>query len=311
MEKQHITQVCAENFQSHVDTVLDMSPGVNAVVGLSDSGKSAFMRALAWPLTNKPGGDSFRTIGAKGLTAVDITFADDLLVGRERDKSNNVYTIGPADGKDLKELPPGTGVPEEIANALNMGPINIQRQHDPPFLLADNPGEVAKVLNRVANLTSIDKAQSAIRKRVLGVGADVRSAETYLGEIEANQQGFSDLDDRATDLGRAEKLETALGELERKAIQLRQIVNNIKGKQSQLEGVEDFLEAEDVVEDAMKIMDALRAAEEKPKQLKQMIRTIVRDDREGAAAESRVNRLQTDLDVAWPDVCPLCDQEVK
>ena len=41
-----IKSLSVKNFQSHKDTKLDLSIGVNTIVGLSDSGKSGFIRAL-------------------------------------------------------------------------------------------------------------------------------------------------------------------------------------------------------------------------------------------------------------------------
>ena len=45
----HITKISVKGFESHEDTVLDdLSPGLNAIVGISNSGKSSIVRALAF-----------------------------------------------------------------------------------------------------------------------------------------------------------------------------------------------------------------------------------------------------------------------
>ena len=48
-----IKSVEFQNFQSHKKTILEFVPGVNIIVGLSDAGKSAVMRAIKWCLKNQ------------------------------------------------------------------------------------------------------------------------------------------------------------------------------------------------------------------------------------------------------------------
>ena len=41
-----------QNFQSHKKTTLKFHKGINVVIGQSDSGKSAIIRALNWTINN-------------------------------------------------------------------------------------------------------------------------------------------------------------------------------------------------------------------------------------------------------------------
>ena len=50
-----------KNLQSHKDSHLDFCEGVNVIVGPSDSGKSAILRALRWIVKNRPQGDVLRS----------------------------------------------------------------------------------------------------------------------------------------------------------------------------------------------------------------------------------------------------------
>ena len=63
------------NFQSHKKSILNLSKGVNVIVGKTDSGKSAIIRALRWLFTNTPSGDAFRSWDG-GDTKVSATFYD-------------------------------------------------------------------------------------------------------------------------------------------------------------------------------------------------------------------------------------------
>ena len=47
------------NFQSHLNTVIELHPGLNILVGESDQGKTAIIRALRWLFYNEPRGTGF------------------------------------------------------------------------------------------------------------------------------------------------------------------------------------------------------------------------------------------------------------
>ena len=54
-----ISGLLLKNFQSHKKTILHFHPGVNAIIGKSNSGKTAILRALYWIIYNRPSGISF------------------------------------------------------------------------------------------------------------------------------------------------------------------------------------------------------------------------------------------------------------
>ena len=63
-----ISRVCLQNFQSHEESELELSPGINVIVGSSNSGKSAIVRAMEGVRTNRPWGTSFVRRGTRGAT---------------------------------------------------------------------------------------------------------------------------------------------------------------------------------------------------------------------------------------------------
>ena len=52
-----IKEINIKNFQSHDNTNLILDSGVNVIVGSSDSGKSAIIRALRWVTSCVPRGE--------------------------------------------------------------------------------------------------------------------------------------------------------------------------------------------------------------------------------------------------------------
>jgi len=193
------------NYQSHVDSTLEFHPRINVIVGTSRSGKSALLRALRWVVENKPGGESFRRWDTKS-TSVTVDVGDTSVTRAKVGAGGNEYSLVPqgSEGKPygagMSFRAFGQTVPEDITRALDMDPtLNFQWQHDKPFLLSDTAGEVARQLNRVANLDVIDVALStmdSICKKAK------RTVEACKGDVSAAQLEL----DAFAELGSAEEL---------------------------------------------------------------------------------------------------------
>lgn len=180
-------RVAIHNFQSHKDTVLELSPTVNSLEGVSDSGKSAVLRAMLWCLTNKPDGVAFASNWAKdrkGKLNAEVSVSIDNIT-RSRNATVNGYTKFMA-GKDplTYEALKGT-VPPDIENAINIGSVNIQRQMDPPFLLSSTPGDAARYVNELIGLEEIDIYQKALKGKAYGNANSLKDATKRLADAEA------------------------------------------------------------------------------------------------------------------------------
>lgn len=181
-------RITIHNFQSHKDTVLELSPTVNSLEGVSDSGKSAVLRAMLWCLTNKPDGVAFASNWAKdkkGKLKDEVSVSIDNIT-RSRNATVNGYTRLVA-GKDPQtyEALKGT-VPPDIENAINIGNVNIQRQMDPPFLLSSTPGDAARYVNELIGLEEIDTYQKALKGKAHDNANSLKDETKRLADAEAS-----------------------------------------------------------------------------------------------------------------------------
>ena len=156
-----IDSLVIKNFQSHANSNFHFHPGVNAIIGPTDNGKSASLRALRWIIFNKPQGAQYishwnrkKNGDPKDVTSATITI-DGTTLSRERSPEGNGYKL---DTRFLTSV--GKGVPDEVSTILKIDELNIARQHDAPFLLCSSGGEVATYLNSLVHLDTIDKAYS-------------------------------------------------------------------------------------------------------------------------------------------------------
>ena len=148
-----IKSIHIQNIQSHEDSYLDFSSGVNIIIGSSDSGKTAIIRALRKLVWNKPSGSAIQS--SWGGSSIIRLETEDGSVVWSKDKTDT-YILQLTGKKDLVFKAFGTSVPEEINSVLNFNEINLQNQLDTPFLLSETPGAVATHFNKIARLDKID-----------------------------------------------------------------------------------------------------------------------------------------------------------
>jgi len=188
-----IQSITIKNRQSHDHTHLDLHEGVNLIVGSGDSGKSAILRSLFWPIYNTAGDSQVsnwaKKIGAKSgkvaLTdesSVTVTKPNGTLT-RFRNEKENGYTVN---GETLKAV--GIGVPDQVASFFNLSDVNIARQHSPYFLIDLPGGQVSAYLNRVVRLEEIDAYLSA----AAGCLKDARAK--HKEHLEAQEQDAKSLE---------------------------------------------------------------------------------------------------------------------
>lgn len=147
------------DFQCHQQLQVELGQSVVVLVGPSDAGKSAVLRALRWLVTDRPLGDACVREGAGGCEVV--LQVDGQQVFRRRFARRNEYAI---DAQIFKAW--GSAPPAPVQQLLNLGPENFQGQHDAPFWLTLTAGEVAKQLNAIVDLAVVDELVGTLSGRV-------------------------------------------------------------------------------------------------------------------------------------------------
>lgn len=191
-----ISSVSIENFQSHKNTYIEFSD-FTSIVGPSNSGKTAIVRAIKWALFNTPSGTSFITRGQPSCK-VTVTFNDNTSVTRIRGESENKYIL--KTDTDIQELEHfGMGSVDSVVDFHGIyeldlfgekEPISVCGQLDRPFFISESDVTKAAMIGKLAGTDKIDyaikEASSDVRserKKRRELNEDLKSIKKELKEL--------------------------------------------------------------------------------------------------------------------------------
>lgn len=251
-----------QNFQAYLYTELELSPGVNAIIGGSDKGKSTIIRLLNWVFNNNPKGFSFKNKDCKDTeeTFGCVVFDDESLVVRVRDNKKNCYVL--EDESILQAL--RTDVPQEIKEITRIKPVNIQTQHpsDQYFLLGEKPGAVAKEFNKVSNLEIMDNVLKITNGRIRKVSSRIDFIDEELESDEKKLESFAWLDDA---LKKSEELQKQNNAIDDKLREYDWLEEQISHHDKLVQQIEKFQALEECERELQGLIDSEEKVEEKNK----------------------------------------------
>lgn len=211
-----------ESFQGHSKTKIDLpGPGqLCVIVGPTDSGKTAIVRALRLLTYNAPQGLDYIQVG-KTTATVAIEMSDGTRVARERSKSVNRYRIArPGEQPQVLEGF-GSGVPLEVQETTGVRVVgigesldltlNLSEQLDGPFLgnkTVSGPAR-AKVLGKLAGTEEVDKAQETLGVDLYRAGQEEKRLQDEISGLDTAIAGYDYLPSLA---GQIEELTRVLEE---------------------------------------------------------------------------------------------------
>ena len=254
-----ITKLYIKNFQSHPNSTLKLHPGVNVVIGSSDSGKTAVLRALRWAVWNKPLGDAFRSDWG-GDTSVTIE-TDKASVQRFKGKGGDKYQIeehdedpgNPPQSMEFKAF--GTSPPEEVTRLLNLKDLNIQGQLDSPFLLSQNPGEVARYFNRVAKIDQIDLSRQTVESWLRKIEQAITTHKDQSEKHEKVLEEYKYLDKLEQEIEVLEDMETRANQGHNNIRKLEQALESLEKVEEEIASQISVVRAERIVTDTIYLFE--------------------------------------------------------
>jgi exonuclease SbcC len=298
-----ISRLHVQNFQKHRSLELKLDPRITTIVGSSDVGKSALLRALRWILLSQPRGVGFIRRGAKRCI---VTLRVDRKTLTRTKGVKNTYVL---DGRHFKAI--GTEVPKEIADLLNVSPLTFQQQHDAPFWFAESAGAVSKHLNAVVDLSEIDGTLGRLSSTL----RSARGEETLLKDrvrqavIEKRGLRWVVPCDRA--LRHLEVLKRKRDGLKERAELLSRTLQDLRRLKEEAGALAHAAGASRALRKLERLAQESARKSEERYMLERLVTEYQRLQNERADLDADYGSTLEELDGLMGEQCPLCGQEVK
>lgn len=247
-QQRYITKVKIENFQSHEDTEFNLSPGVNLIVGSSEGGKSAILRAINFALHNEPRGDDFVRM-ERDETRVSIWWSDGCYLCRIKGANRNSVLIKDKDGFEQGFERIGTTLPSEALTILGnppiddeSGPIAYADQHQPLFLVTLSASELPRTISRLTGIDDFEDAAELLNKKANAANKQIKDSTKRIEAINNQLKAHETLDEQLKSLEAMEKL----------ALEIDEISTNINDANNLKNNYEDLMKIGRVANKALK-----------------------------------------------------------
>lgn len=203
----HLSKLIIHNFQSHRNTSLDFAPPgqLTVIVGPSDNGKTAIIRALKLLAYNSPQGTDYIRVGENDAQVQGI-MADGSKVTRQRTRGGvNRYILESAEQQRQIFEGFGVSVPLEVQQLIGMSPItigdmefnlNLSEQLDGPFLGNGVPVTAkAKVLGKLSGVEEVDYANKTLGTDLYRMRREKEGIEARIKSLTEQIKGYDYLDE--------------------------------------------------------------------------------------------------------------------
>ncbi|WP_262031520.1 AAA family ATPase [Microvirga sp. Mcv34] len=290
------------NVQAYEDATLHLGPGVNALIGPNNRGKSTFIRALRAVFYGEAR-DSLVRAGAKAAT-VEIGVAGNrtLRFTRQPRRSPvNIWSMHDADGSVVEEQgmryeTGGRNVPDWVADLIRIRKVedldvHIAHQKFPVFLLGETPSRRSAVLSIGQEAGYIRDMLVIHRERCRRDNDLVRSGERELIALGDTLDGMNDLDALKDKLSAIRSQAGELKEVSGRLHGLRQRAAQLNELHRRLEKARARADVTATLPEAERLMDITRRVE-RSREHRRITERVIGLGRDLARSKARVTALR-------------------
>ena len=199
-----IKTLILRDFQLHTYTEIDFTDGLCAIVGSSDNGKTAILRALSWALFNEPI-ESEIVQHNKKHCEVEIHFQDGGIFIRKKGKNLNRAEIKRPDDEQFTVFKNfADKYPEELINFLGnppksekLGNIPYSKQSKKLFIIDESPTHLPGILADLIGVADIEEAARKTAGDSKSFDKTIKAVEKEIEDITKQiDENYIGLDDK-------------------------------------------------------------------------------------------------------------------
>lgn len=215
----YIEEVQLVNFQDHANTIINLTNGINLIVGSSDAGKSAILRAINYVFHNSLKGDSFIRVGCNECT-VRLKFSDGIEVSRVKGEDTNSYILKDIDGNYHTFSKVGSSVPDIVRSALGEPPLDDKKkpisysdQMSSLFLVDLSPTDLPRTLSELTGIQNLQTAAEILQKNSRSYDRTIKDKTEKIDKLYDDLKKYDYVDG---DLDKIKGIETKLKDVQSK-----------------------------------------------------------------------------------------------
>lgn len=212
-----IKRILLENFMAHKRTELCLGPGVNALTGPNNTGKSALVEALRCVATNPVPKHYIRHGAKKAQVTVELDDGTHVIWIRKK-QSSGYEILRPGAEKAEKYWKFGRKPPPQVLDALRLNlvelesgdplDVHIGNQRQPIFLLNQPGSNAAAFFAASTESAHLLAMQNVLKRRMQEAKRQEKDLKRRLVSVQAEMETLSPLPDIAVALEQAKKLES-------------------------------------------------------------------------------------------------------
>ena len=294
-----IRSLTLRNFQRHAKLTIEFDPNITTLVGDTNVGKSSIVRALRWVVTNRPSGDGFIRHG-KEKASVSLKMADGTTIKRTKGKEENAYHLNDQEYKAF-----GQGVPEQCSAVMGLSSVNFQRQHDPYFWLSLSPGDVAKELNEIVDLDSIDSAFAWLASETRRTKAEKEVVDSRLTKAEAEKENLKWSYEAMEEAERLEEMAKEIEEEEKQGRELERVIDSIENAKKTISSLSEPIKEAGKLS---KLYQEVKEEEASIQEVDNLLTKLTQTKRLIEVMDKEIKNARLKYDECKGSSCPTCDR---
>lgn len=290
----NIDVIRIQGYQSHVDSRLNLAPGLNVITGPSDAGKTAVIRAVRWVAFNEPAGEAFLNESV-GEATVQLELSSGVSVTKRRRKGKTSYELSTLDEPFEK-----AEVPEEVQLALGImkqgfgdfeTALNFSFQLEAPFLISETASAGAKVLGKLAGTEVVDMATKSVAKDTYQARQEKAAADKDIQRIDGYLLEFDDLEGLKQQLEACQLIVSECDEKLSKSTKLEELERIRETVSEKLQSVAEKLDSLSVVPDIEEDLKNIEKAQQRYDRLLDLYSLLNKATDQVAVFTERLHRL--------------------
>jgi exonuclease SbcC len=227
-----IKKITLKNFQSYKDQEILLKPGLNLLLGSSDSGKSAILRAISFVFYNNPRSKTLIHNG-ESETSVKIEFSDGTKVTRILGDRNAYEYVRP-DGTSGSVDRIDKSIPDEIKKLLGNPPeddfngyISYADQFSKMFLVDLNPTDLPRSMSNLARIEILEETAKELMSSYKSIEKQTKIDEKKLKSLAEERSIYAHIDNYDLTMCEINKLTKEIIDTEEEIIALSEFISDV------------------------------------------------------------------------------------